>query len=547
MNIYSGKSVFGGIAIGKIAVIPPKSNTSSPTKTDNCEKEKIRFLSAVDLAKNQIKELYNAALKRVGPDSAEIFEIHKMMLEDSDFINSVLKTIDTEHVNAEYAVYKTGEEFAALFSQMDNEYMQGRSADVTDISQRVISNLRGGSDVTGNLNEPSIIVAETLTPSETVQLDRSNILAFVTSKGSVSSHTAILAGVMNIPAIVSADIPVDASLEGHIAAVDAYSGKIYLDPDSALLAPLRLRLDEDKKRKQNLDKYRNKQTITADNKKIMLFANIGSTKDISSVLENDAEGVGLFRSEFLYLENPLPPDENTQFEAYKTVAQKLSGKPLIIRTFDLGADKKADYITLDNEENPALGVRGIRLSLAKKELFKTQLRAIYRASAFGNILVMYPMITSVEEIRKIKKISEEVKKELSGEKIEYNDVKEGIMIETPAAALISDQLAKEVDFFSIGTNDLTQYTLAADRQNPNLDEVYDVIHPSIFKLIEITCKNAHENGIWAGICGELGALESATQKLLAAGIDEFSVSPTKILSMRETISNCVAHQKGFEE
>lgn len=546
MNIYSGKSVSGGIAIGRITVISPKRDASSPVRTDDCEKEKIRFLSAVDLAKKQIKELYETALKRVGAESAEIFEIHKMMLEDCDFINSVLKTIDTDHVIAEYAVYKTGETFSGMFSEMDNEYMRERSADVIDISQRVISNLSGGGSAGGILSEPTIIVAETLTPSETVQLDRSKILAFVTSKGSVSSHTAILAGVMNIPAIVSADIPVLPALEGHIAAVDAYSGKIYLDPDSALLAPLQLRLDQDKKRKENLDKYRGVPTKTSDGKKIMLLANIGSPEDISSVIKNDAEGVGLFRSEFLYLESNQPPDEITQLKAYSSVAKKLGDKPLIIRTFDLGADKKADYITMEEEENPALGVRGIRLCFEKEELFKTQLRAIYRASAFGNIMVMYPMITSLDEVHRIKKITKEVKKELSYEKIEYNNIKEGIMIETPAAALISDVLAEEVDFFSIGTNDLTQYTLAADRQNPNLDDVYNVVHPSVFKLIELTCKNAHKKGIWVGICGEMGASEEATKRLIAAGIDEFSVSPQKILSLREAISKHPAHSQGVD-
>jgi len=546
MNIYSGKSVSGGIAIGRITVISPKRDASSPVRTDDCEKGKIRFLSAVDLAKKQIKELYETALKRVGAESAEIFEIHKMMLEDCDFINSVLKTIDTDHVIAEYAVYKTGETFSGMFSEMDNEYMRERSADVIDISQRVISNLSGGGSAGGILSEPTIIVAETLTPSETVQLDRSKILAFVTSKGSVSSHTAILAGVMNIPAIVSADIPVLPALEGHIAAVDAYSGKIYLDPDSALLAPLQLRLDQDKKRKENLDKYRGVPTKTSDGKKIMLLANIGSPEDISSVIKNDAEGVGLFRSEFLYLESNQPPDEITQLKAYSSVAKKLGDKPLIIRTFDLGADKKADYITMEEEENPALGVRGIRLCFEKEELFKTQLRAIYRASAFGNIMVMYPMITSLDEVHRIKKITKEVKKELSYEKIEYNNIKEGIMIETPAAALISDVLAEEVDFFSIGTNDLTQYTLAADRQNPNLDDVYNVVHPSVFKLIELTCKNAHKKGIWVGICGEMGASEEATKRLIAAGIDEFSVSPQKILSLREAISKHPAHSQGVD-
>ncbi len=544
MEIYSGKSVYGGIAIGKIAVIGAKEEIIVPVSASDTAYEKERFKKALLKSKEQLTELYSTAVKTVGEESAEIFEIHKMMLEDTDYIENVEKIIDEEKIMAEYAVSKTGQEFSERFLKMDNEYMRERSADVTDISQRVVSNLKGKIPDGQKLREKVIIVANDLTPSETIGLDRKNILAFVTAGGSTLSHTAILAGIMNIPAIVASNIPVDNSLDGSIAAVDAYSGKIYINPDNALLTPLRKRLDEDKKRYLELSKFRGKETKTADGKKISLLANISSSKDIEYVLENDAEGIGLFRSEFLYVGRTKPPSEEEQFEAYKEVARRMQSKTVIIRTFDLGADKRADYLTFEDEENPALGVRGIRLSLENEKIFKTQLRAIYRASIYGNISIMYPMIISEEEVKKAKLISESVRNELKEKNIPFGRVEEGIMIETPAAALISDCLARMVDFFSIGTNDLTQYTLAIDRQNSSLSELYDVMHPSVLSLIKITCENAHKNGIWVGVCGEIGGSSEACKTLLRLGIDELSVSPTKILPLREIISKIEVFQKG---
>ncbi len=543
MEIYSGKSVYGGIAIGKIAVIGAKEEVIVPVSTSDTAYEKDRFKKALSKSKEQLSELYSTAVKMVGEESAEIFEIHKMMLEDSDYIENVEKIIDEEKIMAEYAVSKTGQEFSERFLKMDSEYMRERSADVTDISQRVVSNLKGKIPDGQKLREKVIIVANDLTPSETIGLDRKNILAFVTAGGSTLSHTAILAGIMNIPAIVASNIPVDNLLDGSIAAVDAYSGKIYINPDNALLTPLRKRLDEDKKRYLELSKLRGKETKTADGKKISLLANISSSKDIEYVLENDAEGIGLFRSEFLYVGRTKPPSEEEQFEAYKEVARRMQSKTVIIRTFDLGADKRADYLTFEDEENPALGVRGIRLSLENEDIFKTQLRAIYRASIYGNISIMYPMIISEDEVKKAKHISESVRNELKEKNIPFGRVEEGIMIETPAAALISDKLAHMVDFFSIGTNDLTQYTLAIDRQNSTLSEIYDVMHPGVLSLIKITCENAHKNGIWVGVCGEMGGSIEACKTLLQLGIDELSVSPTKILPLREIISRIEVFQR----
>ena len=537
MDIYSGKSVFGGIAIGKIAVIGEKEEPCVPIAAKDTEHEINRFLKALQKSKGQLDELYAAAVKNVGKESAEIFEIHKMMLEDSDYIDSVKNVIEKESIMAEYAVLKTGEEFAKRFLEMDNEYMRGRGADVTDISQRVISNLKGKIPEAQKLREPVIVVAEDLTPSETIELDRKNILAFVTSGGSALSHTAILAGIMNIPAIVDANIPISSSLDGRIAAVDAHSGKIYINPDDALLVPLRKRLDADKRRFDELEKLRGKETITADGKKISLFANISSSNDADFAIENDAEGIGLFRSEFLFIGRSKPPNEDEQFSAYKNVAEKMNGKPVIIRTFDLGADKRADYITFNNEENPALGVRGIRLSFENEDIFRTQLRAIYRASVYGNLAIMYPMIISEKEVLKAKKISAEVRAELRNEGVLFKNIDEGIMIETPAAALASDELARHVDFFSIGTNDLTQYTLAIDRQNVHLEKTYDAMHPAVLKLIKLSCDNAHKNNIWAGVCGEIGGDTKACEKLLKLGVDELSVSPTKVLLLREIVSN----------
>ena len=535
MEQYQGKSVFGGVAIGRIHVFSKGQQQVKRIKVQDTEAEKKRYREAVQTAITELQGLYDKALKEVGEANAAIFEMHQMMLEDEDFTESVENIIDSQSVNAEYAVASTGDNFAQMFASMDDEYMRGRAADVKDISERLVSVLNGASRQQMDADEPVIVMAVDLAPSETVQMDKDKVLSFVTTQGSVNSHTAILARTMSIPALIGVDMPLDAELEGKFAIVDGDNGTVYIDPSEDVLAQMQEKKEQAEEKKQLLQQLKGKETITKDGKKIKLYANIGNSKDLAMVLQNDAEGIGLFRSEFLYLEKEDYPTENEQFMVYKMVAETMAGKQVIIRTLDIGADKQCDYFNMDPEDNPALGYRAIRICLTRPEVFKTQLRALYRASAFGNISIMYPMITSVWEVKQIKKIVEEVKEELRSQNIEFGEVAQGIMIETPAAVMISDLLAKEVDFFSIGTNDLTQYTLAIDRQNPKLDDFYDAHHPAVLEMIRMVAQNAHAEGIWAGICGELGADLELTEQFLQMGIDELSVSPGRILPIRKIV------------
>lgn len=535
MEQYQGKSVFGGVAIGRIHVFSKGQQQVKRIKVQDTEAEKKRYREAVQTAITELQGLYDKALKEVGEANAAIFEMHQMMLEDEDFTESVENIIDSQSVNAEYAVASTGDNFAQMFASMDDEYMRGRAADVKDISERLVSVLNGASRQQMDADEPVIVMAVDLAPSETVQMDKDKVLSFVTTQGSVNSHTAILARTMSIPALIGVDMPLDAELEGKFAIVDGDNGTVYIDPSEDVLAQMQEKKEQAEKKKQLLQQLKGKETITKDGKKIKLYANIGNSKDLAMVLQNDAEGIGLFRSEFLYLEKEDYPTENEQFMVYKMVAETMAGKQVIIRTLDIGADKQCDYFNMDPEDNPALGYRAIRICLTRPEVFKTQLRALYRASAFGNISIMYPMITSVWEVKQIKKIVEEVKEELRSQNIEFGEVAQGIMIETPAAVMISRELAKEVDFFSIGTNDLTQYTLAIDRQNPKLDDFYDAHHPAVLEMIRMVAQNAHAEGIWAGICGELGADLELTEQFLQMGIDELSVSPGRILPIRKIV------------
>jgi phosphotransferase system enzyme I (PtsI) len=532
---YQGKSVFGGVAIGRIHIFSKGQQQVKRIKVQDTEAEKKRYREAVQTAIAELQGLYDKALKEVGEANAAIFEMHQMMLEDEDFTESVENIIDSQSVNAEYAVASTGDNFAQMFASMDDEYMRGRAADVKDISERLVSVLNGASRQQMDADEPVIVMAVDLAPSETVQMDKDKVLSFVTTQGSVNSHTAILARTMSIPALIGVDMPLDAELEGKFAIVDGDNGTVYIDPSEDVLAQMQEKKEQAEEKKQLLQQLKGKETITKDGKKIKLYANIGNSKDLAMVLQNDAEGIGLFRSEFLYLEKEDYPTENEQFMVYKMVAETMAGKQVIIRTLDIGADKQCDYFNMDPEDNPALGYRAIRICLTRPEVFKTQLRALYRASAFGNISIMYPMITSVWEVKQIKKIVEEVKEELRAQNIEFGEVAQGIMIETPAAVMISRELAKEVDFFSIGTNDLTQYTLAIDRQNPKLDDFYDAHHPAVLKMIHMVAQNAHAEGIWAGICGELGADLELTEQFLQMGIDELSVSPGRILPIRKIV------------
>ena len=535
MEQYQGKSVFGGVAIGRIHIFSKGQQQVKRIKVQDTEAEKKRYREAVQTAIAELQGLYDKALKEVGEANAAIFEMHQMMLEDEDFTESVENIIDSQSVNAEYAVASTGDNFAQMFASMDDEYMRGRAADVKDISERLVSVLNGASRQQMDADEPVIVMAVDLAPSETVQMDKDKVLSFVTTQGSVNSHTAILARTMSIPALIGVDMPLDAELEGKFAIVDGDNGTVYIDPSEDVLAQMQEKKEQADEKKQLLQQLKGKETITKDGKKIKLYANIGNSKDLAMVLQNDAEGIGLFRSEFLYLEKEDYPTENEQFMVYKMVAETMAGKQVIIRTLDIGADKQCDYFNMDPEDNPALGYRAIRICLTRPEVFKTQLRALYRASAFGNISIMYPMITSVWEVKQIKKIVEEVKEELRAQNIEFGEVAQGIMIETPAAVMISRELAKEVDFFSIGTNDLTQYTLAIDRQNPKLDDFYDAHHPAVLKMIHMVAQNAHAEGIWAGICGELGADLELTEQFLQMGIDELSVSPGRILPIRKIV------------
>ena len=535
MEQYQGKSVFGGVAIGRIHIFSKGQQQVKRIKVQDTEAEKKRYREAVQTAIAELQGLYDKALKEVGEANAAIFEMHQMMLEDEDFTESVENIIDSQSVNAEYAVASTGDNFAQMFASMDDEYMRGRAADVKDISERLVSVLNGASRQQMDADEPVIVMAVDLAPSETVQMDKDKVLSFVTTQGSVNSHTAILARTMSIPALIGVDMPLDAELEGKFAIVDGDNGTVYIDPSEDVLAQMQEKKEQAEEKKQLLQQLKGKETITKDGKKIKLYANIGNSKDLAMVLQNDAEGIGLFRSEFLYLEKEDYPTENEQFMVYKMVAETMAGKQVIIRTLDIGADKQCDYFNMDPEDNPALGYRAIRICLTRPEVFKTQLRALYRASAFGNISIMYPMITSVWEVKQIKKIVEEVKEELRAQNIEFGEVAQGIMIETPAAVMISRELAKEVDFFSIGTTDLTQYTLAIDRQNPKLDDFYDAHHPAVLKMIHMVAQNAHAEGIWAGICGELGADLELTEQFLQMGIDELSVSPGRILPIRKIV------------
>lgn len=535
MKTYKGKSVFSGIAIGKICVYQKGEQQVTRVKVEESDREISRYTEAKEEAINQLKVLYDKAVKEVGEANAAIFEIHQMMLDDNDYNESVENIIRTQKVNAEYAVAVTSDNFSKIFTSMEDEYMKERAADVKDISERILSILGGGAKSTVDSEEPVIILADDLAPSETVQLDKDKVLSFVTVHGSVNSHTAILARTMGIPALIGTDIPLDESVDGKFAVVDGANGIVYIEPDEEVLTEMKKRQSEDQEKKELLQQLKGKENITLDGKKIMLYANIGNIKDLATVIQNDAGGIGLFRSEFIYLEKDDYPTEEEQFKIYKTVAETMGGKRVIIRTLDIGADKKCDYFQMEQEENPALGYRAIRICLTRPEIFKTQLRALFRAAAYGNLSVMYPMITSVWEIKRIKEVVEEVKNELEEQNMEYKIPEQGIMIETPAAVMVSAELAKEVDFFSIGTNDLTQYTLAVDRQNPKLDEFYDPHHPAVLSMIRMTVENSHKAGIWTGICGELGADLSLTKEFLAMGVDELSVSPGRILPIRKII------------
>lgn len=536
MQVYSGKSVFGGIAIGKISVYRKNEQQVKRVRTEDTKGELARYEAAKAAAIEQLQELYQKALKEVGEANAAIFEIHQMMLDDGDYNESVENIIKTQKVNAEYAVAVTGDNFAQMFRAMDDDYMRERAADVKDISERVLSILNGGQKGKVVTDEPVIIVADDLVPSETVQLEKDMVLSFVTVHGSVNSHTAILARTMAIPALIGTEeLPLDDTVDGKLAVVDGLNGKIYVEPDAQTLEEMKKRRQEELEKKELLQLLKGKENVTLDGKKIMLYANIGNIKDLATVIQNDAGGIGLFRSEFIYLEKDRYPTEEEQFSIYKTAVETMAGKRVIIRTLDIGADKQCEYFEMDKEENPALGYRAIRICLTRPEIFKTQLRALFRASAYGNLAIMYPMITSLWEVKRIKEIVEEVKAELNAEQLEFGNPQQGIMIETPAAVMMSGELAKEVDFFSIGTNDLTQYTLAIDRQNPKLDKFYDAHHPAVLSMIRMTVENAHKAGIWAGICGELGADTSLTKEFLAMGVDELSVSPGSILPIRKII------------
>lgn len=535
MNVYQGKSVFGGIAIGQIHVYKKSEQQVQRSKIEDADTEVARFMEAKDLAQEQLGELYDKAVKEVGEANAAIFEVHQMLLEDEDYLESVENIIRTQQVNAEYATAVTSDHFSSIFAAMDDDYMRERAADIIDVSERVIANLHGEHKGKVVTDEPVIILADDLAPSETVQLDKDKVLSFVTVHGSVNSHTAILARTMGIPALVSTDMELSDDLDGKWAVVDGNAGILYVDPNPETLAMLEGQKKAEEEKKELLLTFKNKQGITLDGKKVLTYANIGNVKDMALVLQNGAEGIGLFRSEFIYLESETYPTEEEQFEIYKKVAETMAGKRVIIRTLDIGADKQADYFELDKEENPAMGCRAIRICLTRPEIFKAQLRALFRASAFGNLAIMYPMITSLSEIRQIKAIVKEVKEELAADNIPYGEPEQGIMIETPAAVMISDLLAKEVDFFSIGTNDLTQYTLAIDRQNQTLDTFFDAHHPAVLRMIYRTVLNAHKAGIWCGICGELGADMELTQLFLAMGIDELSVSPGSLLPLRRLI------------
>ena len=535
MQCFQGKSVYKGIAMGPIVVLKKNDYQVKRTRIEDPEAEVKRVDTALEKSKEQLQKLYDKAVREVGEASAAIFEVHQMMLEDDDYLEAIQNTIRTEQVNAEYAVATTGDNFAAMFASMDDDYMKARSADIKDISERLVRNLSGQEDADLSSIEPSVIVADDLSPSETVQMDKDKILAFVTVHGSTNSHTAILARMMNIPALIGVPMELEELKTGMTAVVDGFAGTVTFDPDEDTKAETEQKMKEEAEKLRLLQELKGKENVTLDGHKINIYANIGSVGDIGYVLENDAGGIGLFRSEFIYLEKEDFPTEEEQFQAYKQAVQMMAGKKVIIRTLDIGADKQVDYFNLGNEDNPALGYRAIRICLTQKDIFKTQLRALLRAAVYGNLSIMYPMITSTEEVKKIYEIVAEVEEELKAQEIQYKIPEQGIMIETPAAAIISDRLAEMVDFFSIGTNDLTQYTLAIDRQNEKLDEFYNPHHEAILRMIQMVVDNAHKCGKWAGICGELGADPTLTEQFVRMGVDELSVAPSMVLKLRKIV------------
>ena len=535
MQCFQGKSVYKGIAMGPVVVLRKNDYQVKRTRIEDAEAEAARVDVALKASQEQLQKLYDKAVKEVGEASAAIFEVHQMMLEDEDYLEAIQSMIRTEQVNAEYAVAVTGDNFAEMFASMDDDYMKARSADIKDISERLVRNLSGQGDVDLSSIEPSVIVADDLSPSETVQMDKDKILAFVTVHGSTNSHTAILARMMNIPALIGVNMNLEELQTGMTAVVDGFGGKVTFEPDEELKAQTEARMQEEEEKLKLLQELKGKENITLDGRKINIYANIGSVGDIGYVMENDAGGIGLFRSEFLYLGRNDFPTEEEQFQAYKQAVQMMAGKKVIIRTLDIGADKQVDYFNLGNEDNPAMGYRAIRICLKQPEIFKTQLRALLRAAVYGNLSIMYPMITSTEEVKQIYEIVAEVEEELKAQEIQYKIPEQGIMIETPAAAIISDRLAEMVDFFSIGTNDLTQYTLAIDRQNEKLDEFYNPHHEALLRMIQMVVDNAHKCGKWAGICGELGADVTLTEQFVRMGLDELSVAPSMVLKLRKIV------------
>ena len=535
MQYFQGKSVYKGIVMGPVAVLRKNDYQVKRTRIEDADAEILRVTGAVEAAKEQLGRLYDKAVQEVGEASAAIFEVHQMMLEDEDYLESIQSMIRTELVNAEYAAAATGDNFAQMFAAMDDDYMKARAADIKDISERLVRNLSGGTDADLSSMEPSVIVADDLSPSETVQMDKEKILAFVTVHGSTNSHTAILARMMNIPALIGVPMKPDELKNGMTAVVDGFSGQVIFEPDETVKAETKKRIEEEAEKQKLLQELKGKENVTLDGRRIHIYANIGSVGDMGYVLENDAGGIGLFRSEFLYLGRNDFPTEEEQFQAYRQAAQMMAGKKVIIRTLDIGADKQVDYFQLGREDNPAMGYRAIRICLKQPEIFKVQLRALLRAAVYGNLSIMYPMITSTEEVKRIYEIVAEVEEELKAQGVQYRIPEQGIMIETPAAVMISDRLAELVDFFSIGTNDLTQYTLAIDRQNERLDDFYNPHHEAILRMIQMVVENAHKCGKWAGICGELGADPTLTEQFVRMGVDELSVAPSMILKLRKIV------------
>ncbi|MBS5646006.1 MAG: phosphoenolpyruvate--protein phosphotransferase [Lachnospiraceae bacterium] len=535
MQYFQGKSVYKGIVMGPVAVLRKNDYQVKRTRIEDADAEILRVTGAVEAAKEQLGRLYDKAVQEVGEASAAIFEVHQMLLEDEDYLESIQSMIRTELINAEYAAAATGDNFAQMFAAMDDDYMKARAADIRDISERLVRNLSGGADADLNSMEPSVIVADDLSPSETVQMDKEKILAFVTVHGSTNSHTAILARMMNIPALIGVPMKPDELKNGMTAVVDGFSGQVIFEPDETVKAETKKRIEEEAEKQKLLQELKGKENVTLDGRRIHIYANIGSVGDMGYVLENDAGGIGLFRSEFLYLGRNDFPTEEEQFQAYRQAVQMMAGKKVIIRTLDIGADKQVDYFQLGREDNPAMGYRAIRICLKQPEIFKVQLRALLRAAVYGNLSIMYPMITSTEEVKWIYEIVAEVEEELKEQGVQYRIPEQGVMIETPAAVMISDRLAELVDFFSIGTNDLTQYTLAIDRQNERLDDFYNPHHEAILRMIQMVVENAHKCGKWAGICGELGADPTLTEQFVRMGVDELSVAPSMILKLRKIV------------